>query len=223
MIININQYTSCIDQQQQQLLAMLHDGVASIVLPSSQKSDEITVRPQPSNGNANKALIAGGAAIVGGLFISAPLKWILIAGGAAAVLYGAYTNSQGSSQRLISANTNNEVDYLALASKVNRNLSKVNSSIINAWDDFVGEQKDKLKNEILASDADTDTKDRMLNAATSTSIVELSLSSFSVRINAASKTGNIDSFRSILADYEKEMTNAIRVACDEQKNNWINI
>lgn len=223
MTIDIKEYTSRIDQKQQQLLNMLHDDIASIVLPSAPKVEQNKPKKQTSKGNGNNAMIVGGAAVVGGLFVNNPLKWILVGTGAIAVLFGAYSCSQGNNQRLVATNTNNHVDYTDLATRINRSLSKVNNTILNLWDEFVSEQKDKLKNEILASSSDTDTKDRMLNAAMTTSVIELSISSITVKMNAAANAGNINAFKSTLSDYENAMNKAISVACAEQKANWNNI
>lgn len=223
MTIDINQYTSRIEQKQQQLQTMLHDGVASIVLPSAPKVEQNVPKQQSSKGDGKNVMIAGGAAVVGGLIVGDPLKWILVGAGVAAVLYGAYSSTQGRPQRPVAANATNQMDYVALASRINRSLSKVNNTVLNSWNEFIGEQKDKLKNEILASDADTDAKDRMLNAAMSTSVIELPISSFTVKINAAANAGDVDAFKSVLSDYETAMSKAISAACAEQITNWKNV
>lgn len=223
MKIDISQYTARIEQKQQQLLAMIHDGVASIVLPSAQKEEQNVPKLQSSKGNGKNVMVAGGAAVVGGLLVGDPLKWILVGAGVVAVLYGAYSSSQGNPKRLVAANVTNQTDYVSLASRINRSLSKVNNTVLNSWNEFIGEQKDKLKNEILASDADTDTKGRILDIAMSTSVIELSMSSFTVKINAAANASNVGAFKNALSDYETAMNKAISAACAEQKSKWENI
>lgn len=223
MIIDIIQYTSCIDQKQQQLQNLLHDGVASIVLPTALKVEQNTPIQQTSKGNSKNTMIAGGAAIIIGLLFDGPLKWILVCAGVAAVFYSANTSSQGNDQKTVATNATNQMDYVAVASRINRSLAKVNNTILNSWDEFVSEQKGKLKNEILASEADTTTKDRMLNAAMSTSVIDLPISSFTVKMNAAANAGDINAFKRALSDYEIAMINAISVACAEQKANWNNL
>lgn len=222
MTMDINQYLSRIDQKQLQLKTVLHEGVTSIVLPSAPRVEHNTPKRHSSNGNNKNAMIGGGVAIVGGLLVGTPLKWMLIGAGVIAVLYSAYSSSQGNGRRHVSTETPNQMDYVALASRINRSLSKINNTILNSWDEFVGEQKCKLKNEILASEEDTDTKDLMLNAAMSTSVIELSMSSFTVKVNAAANACDVDVFKSVLADYETSMSEAISVACAKQKAYWKN-
>ncbi len=226
MNINIGQYISHIDEQKLQMQELLHNGVVSIILPAT-PSKEITAKQENKPNKRKTYMLAGGVGIgvvsCGLMIDDGSLKWLLVGVGVSSILYGAYTYMKEPSKTQKTIHANSQIDYIGLASRINRSLAKVNASVMNAWDVFISEQKGKLKNEILASDADIDTKGSMMDAATSTSIIDISMSTFSMKINAAANKGDINEFRTILADYETAMKQAIVTACEEQKSKWLKI
>lgn len=218
-ILDVQKYKSRIEKQQQSLLEMLHVGVGSLILPSHQL--QVQEHSQPSHTSESKkgVMLAGGVAIASGLVVSSPLRWLLVCAGTAAVVYG-LGKSASSIEKSGKPSRSVNFDYASLASKINRGLSKVNTSIVDAWDTFISSQKNELKNEILQLDVDTDIKDRMLSVATQTSVIDYSMSSLLMRLNSAARNSNMEDFKKVLADFESTYTDAIKFACEEQINNW---
>lgn len=220
--LDVQIYINRIEKQQQNLQEMLRVGVGSLILPSHQT--QVQEHPQHSQSSESKkgVMLAGGVAIASGLVVSSPLRWLLVCAGAAAVVYG-LGKSTSSTESYNKSSRSSDFDYASLASKLNRGLSKVNASVVDAWDTFISSQKNELKNEILQLDADTDIKDRMLSVATQTSVIEYSMSSLLMRLNSAARNSNMEDFKKVLADFESTYADAIKRACDEQISNWKNL
>lgn len=218
-ILDVQKYKSRIEKQQQSLLEMLHVGVGSLILPSHQLQVQEHSQPSQSSESKKGVMLAGGVAIASGLVVSSPLRWLLVCAGTAAVVYG-LGKSASSIEKSGKPSRSVNFDYASLASTINRGLSKVNTSIVDAWDTFISSQKNELKNEILQLDVDTDIKDRMLSVATQTSVIDYSMSSLLMRLNSAARNSNMEDFKKVLADFESTYTDAIKFACEEQINNW---
>lgn len=227
--MDINLYNKRIEQKQMELTSMLHRGVSSVILRFQAESDFETPRLTVSNNDKQIniiALIVGGVSTVAGMLVDGNsnggsiIKWMLLGGGIATIAYALYKRN---TMPLISSETSPSYDFVELSSNVNRDLSKINRDIVDAWDKFISEQKDELKNSILQLDVDVDKKDKMMNAATTSSVLEYPMSSlFPKLINAANKK-DINLIRTVIQQFEADFKEAIQKLCQEQIKYWSNI
>lgn len=220
--IDIKQYIARIEGKKEELMLMLHAGVDSVALPDTKlttnQSSE-AFQPHPSN-VGKKIMIAGGVSVLAGLVLGNPLNWALVPIGIVSIVCGAYQSSDGGINKDEVKIVEMQIDCRELSSRVNRKLSKISSDISDNWDVYISSLKNDLKNAILQLDVDVDEKDRLMNAATNTAILDFSMSSVVVKLNQAVAIGDIESFKFIISDFENSFKDAIAAVCKEQIDFW---
>lgn len=226
-MIDIIRYVSMIEQTQGVLLNSLHSEIAKVqdLLSTNyanpkQLSDEAH---QPVPDNNFKLAIVGGVVLAGvGLLCKSPFKAVLVIGGLSLACYG-YLKKKGYGVSNRASTPQQEISFHDLASRVNRELTQINSTLVDSWDSFLAEKKSQLKKEILDSDQTVDVKSEMLNFATTTTILDYSVSSLYPKLIAAANQKSVSTINAVLSEFENDYQNVIADACQKQIDIWTKI
>lgn len=227
-MIDIKKYTDKIGQKQVDLLDILHRDIAlvSSILPT-----DTLVSDQQNVGNANQIVgnnnsnlpVAAGILVAGiGLLFKPPVNAFLCIGGLSLAGYGIYKKKDSGSNKQ-TVQCQQEVDYHGLVSQINRELAQTSRNLVDAWESFLADMKNQLKREILGSDQSVDCKSEMLNIATTTTVLECTVTSLYPRLIAAANKKSVGSINVVLREFENNYQNAIIDTCQKQVEIWSKI
>jgi hypothetical protein len=216
----MNQYESALQSKKEALLTYLKNQVERVTLPTPpQLPVEATVEAKAI---PPFSFLFGGlglTAVIGGICTG---KGAIVTGGSILLLMsvGLYLRSKPGKQ---APAVRDIIDYPALSNKLYKTIEGIHSFISEDWDNFLGKQKDALKNDIQALDVETDKKNKLLETAIKRSVIICSMLDELSALNAIERSQDITAYRDYLPLFEKKYGSIIEKAYREQKETYESI
>ncbi len=211
---DLESYEIVLQAIRQELMSYISDNVSKIEL--RQQLPDV-VAPVKNNSLVYPCCIGIGALL---LIIGAATKTNLVTiGGLVVAGVGIF----GMTRRKVAPATDEKINYSALTNSVYGKLEDIHKKVTRSWDNKLIEQKDKLKNELLASDLTPEQKDKAMNYAVSRSIIQFSMMDVLSELNRIERMQDVEKYCQYKTEFIKKYHNAIDKAYNEQYQRYESI
>lgn len=206
--INIAKFQEALDKKYKELndYAMAQVANIPIQLPPS---TAIQQAAHPIYQAPRTILITGMATLVVGLLGNSTFLSIA---GVCVTAYGGYLSTKKGEK----TSTVPDINIRSLARNISKQLEPIISHITTDWDNFLGVQKDTLKNEVQMMKAEAEKKNALMDIAVKRSIISFSILNIKSTLNNVAKDGDINALKACIKTFVKELLTAIELAYKEQ-------
>lgn len=205
----VKPYYKAIQEEQESLIRTLNEQMNAITIPedATEKPAELPVKRSPIPASC---LGAGILILAVGVVIG---KTILTIGGTIITIGGGACLLSNRKKTLPEPVT---VDYQSTSNRIFQILKQLNKQISDEWYEFVGKQKDKLKDQIVNLDIEADKRQAMLERSLKRSVIDISMTQILSELNTLALHKNMTEYRQYLETLRMRFTSAVQKALEEQ-------
>ena len=210
--IDTTPFVVALEQKQNELLLFVKQQTDNIDYPSQKELASLPISSNKTSPVPQYCIAGGAAALIIGLFAKSSI--IPIAGGLA-ILGGIYLGAKQKNN--VSAPQTPLINYDDLANRIYKNIEKTFSYVAEEWDSFLGKKKDELKLAIAASDLDNDNKQAMIERVMERTVIDFSMTKVLTELTKIAHEENVAAFKSYIQDFVRSFSEEIKKQGARQK------